>query len=152
MVFQPFVSYFPNGKSVALALSDYNKEQNNSSKSLESSGRQRKYGCSNSNCSFQLELSRKQKSNGKRVGRVAHVPEGYHYVTKFQPHSKSCLAIVKPSAKGLGKMPAFVGAVVGSRNQVAPEALLKEVVAETHSVGGLSHAMVQRARNIVRKK
>jgi hypothetical protein len=29
---------------------------------------------------------------------------------------------------------------------------LKEVVAESHSVGGLSHAMIQRARNIVRNQ
>jgi hypothetical protein len=50
----------------------------------------------------------------------------------------------------LGEMPAFVGAIVGSHNQVAPKALLKEVVAETRSVGGLTHAMIQRAQNIVR--
>jgi hypothetical protein len=53
------------------------------------------------------------------------------------------------SAKGLGELPAFVGAVHGSRNKVASESLLKEVVAETHFVGGLSHSKIQRACDIV---
>jgi hypothetical protein len=56
-----------------------------------------------------------------------------------------------PSAKELGQLPAFVGAVHGSRNKVASESLLKEVVAETHFFGGLSHSKIQRARDIVQK-
>jgi hypothetical protein len=152
MEFQPYISYFPNGKSIALALSDYNKKLNKSCKSLESSGQQRKYGCTDSNCPFELELFMKQKSVGKRISRVSQIPEGFYYVTKFHPHSKSCLSIAKVSAKDLVEMPAFVGAIVGSRNQVASETLLKEVVAESHSIGGISHAMIQRAQNIVRNQ
>jgi zinc finger SWIM domain-containing protein 3 len=49
-------------------------------------------------------------------------------------------------------MPAFVSAIQGLRNQLAPETLLKEVVSEVHSIAGLSQNLIQRARNIVKDK
>jgi hypothetical protein len=45
----------------------------------------------------------------------------------------------------------FVGAIQALQNSFPSEKLLKGIVSETHSVTGLSHAKVQRARNIVTK-
>jgi hypothetical protein len=152
MDFKPLVTYFPDGKSIVSALSAYNKNENKTTKSVVSSGRQRQYRCTDNNCIFRLEFLRKQKSNGIRSSRYGHIPEGFWYVTKFEPHTRSCNSTSTPSAKDLGELPAFVGAVNGTRNQVASETLLKEIVSEAHSIGGLSHAKIQRARVYVKKK
>jgi hypothetical protein len=72
-----------------------------------------------------LNYFKKQKASGLRFSKLAHVPEDFWYVTKFTEHSSCCISLFKPSAKELGSLPAFVGAVNGLRNQVAPEALLK---------------------------
>jgi hypothetical protein len=57
---------------------------------------------------------------------------------------------VKLSAKELGRLPSFVGAVQASQHTAASEKMLKGIVSETHSVANLRHAKVQRARNIVK--
>jgi hypothetical protein len=40
MIFEPFVSYFPDGNCISIALLDYNMEENTFSKSVISSGPQ----------------------------------------------------------------------------------------------------------------
>ena len=73
-------------------------------------------------------------------------------MSKFSSHATSCVSCQAISATALSELPAFFGAISGSRNKVVSEAILKQVVAETHEHGSLSHAKVQRARDMVKKK
>jgi hypothetical protein len=86
MKFIPFETYFVDGKAVANAVSEYNRNENKSCRTIHSSGRQRQYVCNVTDCSFHLEVFCKQATNGKHNSHVTRVPEGYYYVSKFEPH------------------------------------------------------------------
>ena len=58
----------------------------------------------------------------------------------------------RTSAKNLVELPAFRAAIQGTQSKVASEALLKHVVADVHGIGGLSHAKVQRARDLATRR
>ena len=91
-----------------------------------------------------MELLRKRPSTGQ--GRTIL------RVVSFQSHSASCMSNRRTSAKNLAELPAFRAAIQGTQNKVASEALLKHVVADVHGIGGLSHAKVQRARDLATRR
>ena len=139
------------GSDVAKAVKEYNNMIGKDFKSHTSSGRKKQYFYSDTQCPFNLVFYVK-KGSGQRASPLISIPEGYWYVSQFKGHGGSCQSQVKLSAKQLSKFTAFHSAVLGTRNKTATENLLKSGTGNVHNVGNLSHAMIQRARDMVKKR
>ena len=100
---------------------------------------------------FQSRILR-EKASGQKASPLISIPEGYCYVSQFKGHGGNWQSQVKLSAKHLSKFTAFHSTVLGTRNKTATENLLKSVTGNVHNVGNLSHAMIQRARDMVKKR
>ena len=97
-------------------------------------------------CPFKSTWYRR-KGKGIRESALKKIVEGHWYLSQLVPHGSECVSCIKVSAKALAGLGAFMGAVKGV-NGGSGEMLLKRIVGEVH-VGELSHAKVQRARDIV---
>jgi MULE transposase domain len=148
--FTVYSSQYKNGDEVKDALEQYDSYLQKSTLSLMSSGRKKLFKCTDPVCPFTLIFLRKRASKSNRNSAAKSIPDQYWYVSKFDFHSNSCCSIPKISAKQLAKLPAFKSAVLGSKDKVASESMLKNVVLETYNHGQLSHTIIQRARDVVR--
>jgi len=145
----PYKTNFKSGKDVLKAVKEYSTSVSKGFKSKSSSGKTKVYVCDHEElCPFKATWYRK-KGKGIRESALKEIGEGYWYLSNFVPHGSECLSSIKVSAKALSGLGAFKGAVKGV-NGGAGENLLKRIVGEVHSVGELSHAKVQRARDMVR--